>query len=835
MAESTPVMQQYRRIKAQHPDALLFFRLGDFYELFDEDARLASNLLDLVLTSRDKETPMCGVPYHAAETYLGRLVDLGYRVAVCEQMEDPRQAKGLVRREVVRVVTPSTYAGEAEEAPRRWLGVLTQVDGVAGIGLLDLGHGSFRVAAVRGEQGAESLRRAARELERHGIAELLAAEVAPGDLGDLPRAPLPGAAALDESRRLLGDALHRLPPPAARAALLGHAYLVETQRGASRHLEPPHLYEVERGLGLDRATRRNLEIVERLDGQRQGSLLWVLDDTRSVGGRRLLREWLERPLSDIEEITARQEAVALLHSDGLTRLRLRDLLGGARDMERLLARTGLGSAGPRDYVALAATLSLGPRLGEILPAGGERLEAIRATLSAPLGLADAIAAAICDEPPAMARDGNFVRQGFSAEIDRLRSAKDGAKEYLADFERQAREDTGIRTLKVGFNKVFGYYIEVTRSNLALVPPSWERRQTIASGERFVTDELRRQEELIGRAERELQSLEAAVLEQLRLEVLERASDIQARAAALSELDVLQSLAEVGRRRGYVRPELRREPVLELVSARHPVVEALLPQGAFVPNDTRLDARGQRLHLITGPNMGGKSTVLRQVALLQVMAQVGSLVPAERAVIGLADRVFTRVGASDDLARGVSTFMAEMLEVAVILREASAQSLVVLDEVGRGTGTADGVAIAAAVTEYLASVVRCRALVATHYLELCALSERETGIRNFTVAVAEEGRKVVFLHRIVPGAASRSYGLDVARLAGVPEAVLSRAEERIAAPVAASAEREAVQLALFDLPPHPALERLRSVDPMRMTPLEALTELAALKGLCEEVP
>ncbi len=835
MAESTPVMQQYRRIKAQHPDALLFFRLGDFYELFDEDARLVSNLLDLVLTSRDKETPMCGVPYHAAETYLGRLVDLGYRVAVCEQTEDPRQAKGLVRREVVRIVTPATYAGEAEEAPRRWLGVLTQVDAAVGIGLLDLGHGSFRVAALRGDHGGDQLRQAARELDRHGIAELLADGIERPELGDVPTAPMPGAAAQEESRQMLGDALHRLPPAAARAALLGHAYLLETQRGALRHLESPHLYEVERGLGLDPATRRNLEIVERLDGQRQGSLLWVLDDARSVAGRRLLREWLERPLSDLGEIAARQAAVVALFEDGLCRSRLREQLGRARDMERLLAKMGAGSAGPRDYVALAATLALGPQIAALLPEGGERLAAIGEVLRTPLAIGGEIAATLQDEPPAMAREGNFVRAGFSDEIDRLRTAKDGAKEYLLDFERRAREETGIRTLKVGFNKVFGYYIEVTRSNLQLVPAAWERRQTIASGERFVTDELRRQEELIGRAERELQSLEAAVLESLRQAVLAKAPDVRARAAALAELDVLQSLAEVGRRRGYVRPELRREPVLELVGARHPVVEALLSQGAFVPNDTHLDARGQRLHLITGPNMGGKSTVLRQVALLQVMAQAGSLVPAERAVIGLADRVFTRVGASDDLARGVSTFMAEMLEVAVILRDATAQSLVVLDEVGRGTGTADGVAIAAAVTEYLASVVRCRALVATHYLELCSLAEREKGIRNYTVAVAEEGRKVVFLHRIVPGAASRSYGLDVARLAGVPEAVLARAEERLQAPVAAAAEEGGVQLALFDLPPHPALERLRRLDPMRMTPLEALTELAALKGLCEEVP
>ena len=835
MAESTPVMQQYRRIKAQHPDALLFFRLGDFYELFDEDARLVSNLLDLVLTSRDKETPMCGVPYHAAETYLGRLVDLGYRVAVCEQTEDPKQAKGLVRREVVRVVTPSTYAGEAEEAPRRWLGVLTQVDAAAGIGLLDLGHGSFRVAALRGEHGEPGLRGAVRELERHGVAELLADGVECREFGDVPAAPMPGAAALAESRETLGDALRRLPPAAARAALLGHAYLLETQRGALRHLQAPHLYEVEQGLGLDPATRRNLEIVERLDGQRQGSLLWVLDDTRSVAGRRLLREWLERPLSDLAEIGARQEAVVALFEDGLSRLRLRDLLSRARDMERLLAKLGAGSAGPRDFVALAATLALGPELAAGLPEGGDRLSVIGEVLREPLAVTAEIGAALQDEPPALARDGNFVRQGFSDEIDRLRAAKDGAKEYLVDFERRAREETGIRTLKVGFNKVFGYYIEVTRANLQLVPAQWERRQTIASGERFVTDELRRQEELIARAERELQALEAAVLENVRQAVLAEAPAVQARAAALAELDVLQSLAEVGRRRGYVRPELRREPVLDLVGARHPVVEALLPQGAFVPNDTRLDARGQRLHLITGPNMGGKSTVLRQVALLQVMAQAGSLVPAERAVIGLADRVFTRVGASDDLARGVSTFMAEMLEVAVILRDATAQSLVVLDEVGRGTGTADGVAIASAVTEYLGSVVRCRALVATHYLELCGLAEREKGIRNFTVAVAEEGRKVVFLHRIVPGAASRSYGLDVARLAGVPEAVLARAEERLLSPVAASASDGAVQLALFDVPPHPAIERLRALDPLRMTPLEALAELAALKGLCEEVP
>ncbi len=835
MAESTPVMQQYRRIKAQHPDALLFFRLGDFYELFDEDARLVSNLLDLVLTSRDKETPMCGVPYHAAETYLGRLVDLGYRVAVCEQTEDPRQAKGLVRREVMRVVTPSTYAGEAEEAPRRWLGVVTQEDAAVGLGFLDLGHGSFRVAAVHGEQADARLRHAVRELERHGVAELLADDAVCPELGDVPRAPMPTETAQEESRRMLGDILHRLPPAAARAALLGHAYLLETQRGALRHLEPPHLYEVERGLGLDPATRRNLELVERLDGQRQGSLLWVLDDTRSVAGRRLLREWLERPLSELDEITARQEAVSALAEDGLRRARLRELLSRARDMERLLARMGAGSAGPRDFVGLAATLGLGPVLKELLPPGCERLGAIAAAIGRPLALEAEITAALQDEPPALAREGNFVRSGFSDEIDRLREAKDGAKEYLVEFERRAREETGIRTLKVGFNKVFGYYIEVTRPNLGQVPGTWERRQTIASGERFVTEELRRQEELIGRAERELQSLEAAVLELLRQNVLAAAREVQARAAALAELDVLQSLAEVGRRRGYVRPDLRREPVLDLQGARHPVVEALLPQGAFVPNDARLDARGQRLHLITGPNMGGKSTVLRQVALIQVMAQIGSLVPAERAVIGLADRVFTRVGASDDLARGVSTFMAEMLEVAIILRDATAQSLVVLDEVGRGTGTADGVAIASAVTEYLASVVRCRALVATHYLELCSLAEREKGIRNFTVAVAEEGRKVVFLHRIVPGAANRSYGLDVARLAGVPEAVLARAEERIQqAPLAAATDDRAVQLALFDVPPHPAIERLRRLDPMRMTPLEALTELAALKSLCEEM-
>jgi len=832
VADATPVMQQYRRIKAQHPDALLFFRLGDFYELFDDDARLASSLLDLVLTSRDGETPMCGVPYHAAEGYLGRLVDEGYRVAVCEQMEDPKSARGLVRREIVRVVTPATYAGEAEEAPRRWLGVLVRHEAAVGLALLDFGHGSFRVAQPR---GADALHSAAREIERHSVMELLTPCDDAADLPDAPRAPLPGAAALEESRTMLGDALRRLPAAAAEAAVLGHAYLLETQRGALGHLEAPRLYEVAQGLGLDPATRRNLELTERLDGQRQGSLLWVIDDTCSVPGRRLLREWLERPLTDLAGIVARQDAVAALYADGLRRRRLRERLADVRDLDRLLAKAGAGSAGPRDYLALARTLEGAPGIAEGLPEGAARLGALAEVLRPPLAVAGVVLHAVRDDPPALAREGDFVRAGHSRQIDELRAAKDGAKEYLAAFERRAREETGIRTLKVGFNKVFGYYIEVTRANLALVPPEWERRQTIANGERFVTDELRRQEELIGRAERELQSLEAAVLEEVRQATLAAAAEIRQRAAAMAELDALQALAEVGRRRGYVRPELRREPILELVAARHPVVEALLPGGEFVPNDTRLDARGPRLHVITGPNMGGKSTVLRQVACIQVLAQIGAMVPAERAVVGLADRVFTRVGASDDLSRGVSTFMAEMLEVAVILRDATAQSLVVLDEVGRGTGTADGVAIAAAVTEYLASVVRCRALVATHYLELCALADEDASIRNYTVAVAEDRKGVVFLHRIVPGAASRSYGLDVARLAGVPEAVLARAQERLRAPLPAAPGRPPEQLALFDVSPHPAIERLRALDPLRMTPLEALAELAGLKGLCEEVP
>ncbi|MDA8346036.1 MAG: DNA mismatch repair protein MutS [Thermaerobacter sp.] len=830
MSERTPLMQQYDRLKAENPGALLFFRLGDFYELFGEDAQIAAPLLEIVLTSRDQKTPMCGVPYHAAEGYIGRLVEGGYRVAVCEQTEDPATAKGLVRREVVRVVTAATYQADGDDQAR-WLGVLVRAGAELGLGLVDLGHGRFRVATLRGE---DQERRARRELQRAGAAELLLSGVDAGELTNAALAPLPSAQALHESRGELGEALLRLPPAAQEAALLGHAYLAETQRGALSHLEAPRLYEVDRGLGIDPATRRNLELVQRLDGTREGTLLWVLDETRSALGRRLLREWVERPLLEREEIVARHDAVGVLLNEGIARARLREALSSVRDLERLLSRAGAGQAGPRDYLALGQTLQLCPDVAEIIGSmAGELLPKLTEPLGDALPVAAEVLRAIADDPPASAREGGFVRAGFDAEIDRLREAQGGAKDYLAGLERTAREVTGIRSLKVGFNKVFGYYIEVSRANVALVPPDWERRQTTANAERYVTADLRRQEELILRAERELVQREGAVLEALRQTVLAEADAIRRRAAALAALDCLQSFAEVARRRRYVRPEMREEPVLDLQDARHPVVEALLPAGEFVANDTALDARGTRLSLITGPNMGGKSTYLRQVALLQVMAQAGSFVPAKRAQIGLADRVFTRVGASDDLSRGVSTFMAEMLEVSLILREATARSLVVLDEVGRGTGTADGVAIAAAVAEYLASVVRCRALVATHYLELCALAEEYGAIRNHTVAVAEEGRRVVFLHRIVPGAASRSYGLDVARLAGLPEAVLGRAEQRLRDGGTPRPAPETHQLALFPVAPHPALLQLQALDPLRMTPLEALVALSDLKRLAEE--
>ncbi len=830
MSERTPLMQQYDRLKAENPGALLFFRLGDFYELFGEDAEIAAPLLEIVLTSRDQKTPMCGVPHHSFDVYIGRLVEAGYRVAVCEQMEDPAATKGLVRREVVRVVTAATYQAEGDERPR-WLGVLVRAGADVGLGLLDLGHGRFRVAAL---QGPDAEARARRELLRAGVAEILCAGADPGELQDIAQAPQPSPQALHESRRALADATLRLPAAAREAALLGHAYLGETQRGALAHLEPPRLYEVERGLGIDPATRRNLELVQRLDGTREGSLLWVLDETRSALGRRLLREWVERPLTERSEIVARHEAVLALADDGLSRGRLRDALAGVRDLERLLSRAGAAQAGPREYFALGETLRRCPEIAEIARTPrADLLSDAAEPLQAELPIAREIVRAIADDAPSHAREGGFVRTGFDPEIDRLRAAQGGAKDYLADFERRAREETGIRSLKVGFNRVFGYYIEVSRTNLALVPAAWERRQTTANAERYVTEDLRRQEELILRAERELVQRETAVLEALRQGVLAVADEIRRRAAALAALDCLQSLAEVARKRRYVRPVMHEEPVLVLTAARHPVVEALLPEGQFVANDVALDTRAARLSLITGPNMGGKSTYLRQAALIQVMAQAGSFVPAESAEIGLADRVFTRVGASDDLSRGVSTFMAEMLEVSLILREATARSLVVLDEVGRGTGTADGVAIAAAVTEYLASVVRCRALVATHYLELCQLAETHGAIRNHTVAVAEEGRRVVFLHRIVPGAASRSYGLDVARIAGLPEAVLSRAETRLRDGALPRRESPPDQLALFPVAPHPALARLQAIDPLNMTPLEALVALTDLRRLAEE--
>lgn len=830
MPERTPLMEQYARIKAEHPDALLFFRLGDFYELFFDDAARASQLLDIVLTSRDGQTPMCGVPYHAWEQYVGRLVAAGERVAICEQMEDPALAKGIVRREVVRVVSPATWSPE-EEADHRWLGAIAVEGASVGVALLDLGRGGFRCSELRGER---ALRAILREVERARCAEVLI-----GDGVELPaefaarRAPYPDPRAMLQAREALAAEAGRLPPAALAAAVLGRAYLEETQRGALRHLEAPHLYELERGLLLDSATRRNLDLLQRVDGSREGSLLGVLDATRTAPGRRLLRDWLERPLGDPVAISERQEAVASLHEDGMRRARVQELLSRVRDIERILARAGAGQDGPRDLRALGDTLGLCPAIAQALEGlTADMAMEIRRTLSRPEELGERIRSALTDNPPALPRDGGYVRPGCDAEIDRLRSAQDGAREALARYEQEARERLGIRSLKVGYNRVFGYYIEVGRAGLPQVPADWQRKQTVASGERFLTPELREHEALILRATQELGARESAVLEQLRQAALDAAEEVRGRARAIAALDVLQSLAEVARARRYVRPEILEEPVLELRGARHPVVEALVERGEFVPNDLSLDARGERLALITGPNMGGKSTYLRQVALLQIMAQVGSFVPADSARIGIADRVFTRVGASDDLSRGVSTFMAEMLEVSQIVREATPRSLVILDEVGRGTGTADGLAIAAAVTEYLCAVVRCRALVATHYLELCALADEDSGIRNFTVAVAEEGRSVVFLHRIVPGAADRSYGLEVARLAGLPDTVLGRAEERMRKNAREHPEPPR-QLALFPVDPHPALVELRRIDPERITPLEALVKLAELRRLAEE--
>ena len=862
----TPLMRQYRQVKQQHPEAILFFRVGDFYEMFYEDAVEGSRLLDIALTSRDKnkadQVPLCGIPYHAATGYIAKLLRAGRSVALCDQVEDPQTAKGLVRREVVRLYTPGTLiepdllaAGEPN-----YLAALAPGPSGLGLAWLDLSTAEFRVLEL-GAPWTDALRDELLRIEPKEIlvpdheAERLRVVLSftPAVIRPVPDAAVHHADArallLEHFRvaSLAGFGCDDKPLAVAAAGALLR-YVKETQPGASlAHIARMQAYALGSTMILDRATQRNLELVRRpADGQVDGSLLHVLDRTVTPMGARLLREWILHPLTERPAIASRQAAVADLHGDLARRNRLRTALRGVSDLERLMSRVVLGVANARDLCALKDSIAAVPDINRLLASCAAPLLRERAEPWDDLAqLAAVIDRTLQPEPPASLKEGGLIRAGFHAGLDELRTISRDGKAWIARIETQERERTGIESLKVRYNQVFGYYLEVTKPNLPKVPAEYIRKQTVANAERFITQELKTLEDKVLGAEDRIRALEYDLFDALRREAAAAAARVQALARTLALADAVAALAEAAAEGGYCRPDLLESDQLLIKDGRHPVLERQALPGGFIPNDVQLGGPDRRLLVITGPNMAGKSTYLRQVALIVLMAQMGGFVPAKSASIGLVDRIFTRIGAADNLVEGQSTFMVEMTEAANILHHATARSLIILDEIGRGTSTFDGLSIAWAVAECLADHTRigARTLFATHYHELTDLAGTHAGVRNYNVAVRERGDEILFLRKIVEGGADRSYGIHVAQLAGLPHDVLARATEVLARLENGSAQDVAGQLGL-DLPlktapdptlpaPHPILEEVRQMDLFGMTPLEAMNKLAAIKERLEK--
>jgi DNA mismatch repair protein MutS len=843
LGDDTPLMAQYRDIKSRHPGSILFFRMGDFYEMFFDDAELGARVLGITLTSRGDGVPLAGVPVKAAADYLRQLVGAGHRVAICEQVEDPKLAKGIVRREVIETVTPGALLqdGWLAGARNNW------IVAAAGTGLaaIDLSTGEFVLELIA--RGALD-----DALQRYGPAEVvvpvgtelsgnwLRTEREPWEFD----APLAGD---DLARRFqlagldgLGIASDDAPAVGAAGALL--RYLVELQPGGLPHLGRPAVRRGDAHLWLDEMTRRNLELVEPLQaGNEAATLLKTIDHTVTPMGGRLLRQWVLSPLREVTAIEARLDAVGTCLERGAARQRLGEALDGVRDLERLAGRAAAGRATPRELGALRDSFVRLPdvrrALDELVGAAQDgRLADCRAELDPLDDLAALLARGLVDRPPATIAEGGVIREGYDAELDELCSLRDGGRQTIASIQQRERERTGIPSLKVGFNKVFGYFLEVTHAHRDRVPPDYERRQTLAGAERYVTPELKDYEAKVLGAEEHIGRREAELFAALRLAVGDAIARVQRTARVLAHLDVWRALADVAERHRYVRPALHDGFALTLTASRHPVIERLMPREAFMPNDVHFDET-ERLLLVTGPNMAGKSTILRQIGLCVVLAQLGGFIPADAARVGVVDRLFTRVGASDNLARGQSTFMVEMAETSAILHGATARSLVLLDEIGRGTSTYDGVAIAWAVSEHLHDRVGCKTMFATHYHELMQLPERLQHARNYNVLVREAGDRVVFLHRLAPGGTDRSYGVHVAELAGLPNAVVKRAREVLSrlegehrvVPGAPPAPPDPGQLALFtDALPHPVVDDLKALDLNTMTPIEALNRLAELQ-------
>jgi DNA mismatch repair protein MutS len=863
-AASTPLMQQYREIKSRHQDAILFFRMGEFYEMFYEDAEIAAKTLGLTLTSRNNggasEVPLAGVPVKAAGEYLRRLIQQGYRVSICEQTEDPKFAKGIVKREVVETITPGAAFSDdlLDGARNNYLCALNREDELVGMAAVDLSTGDLRLA-ISSAKDLESL------LSRYTPREIIVARgsnlvhMLKGPTGE--EGPMVTEREIwefdaDLGRDQIVDRFHvssleafgiepgdRVSVGAAGGLL---RYLDELQPSGIPHLARPKIDRPGGSMPLDEMTRRNLEIVESLrGGETSGTLLGVLDRTLTPMGARLLREWLLSPLVDRKLIETRLDAVEAL-GDALIRSAMREGLDGVRDVERLGGKAAAGRASPRELKALGDSMTRLPLVESAL----DRARSAGAAKGVPafdrhIALWDScgdlcaeIARTLVDRPPIVIGDESSIREGVDTALDEWRALRDGGKDGIARIQAEERARTGINSLKVGYNKIFGYFIEVSNSNTHLVPSDYQRRQTLAGAERYVTPSLKEYEERVLTAAEQVESRERELFESLRGKVGADIARLQSVARLLAELDVFASLAEVAERESYVRPELTDVFALEITAGRHPVVERMMPREKFMPNDITLTENG-RMMILTGPNMAGKSTILRQVGLIVLMAQTGSFVPASRARIGLVDRLFTRVGASDNLVRGQSTFMVEMSETSAILHTATNRSLVLLDEIGRGTSTYDGISIAWSVSEYLHDKIGCKTVFATHYHELTQLADTLVAVRNYNVQVREVGEEILFLHRLQPGGADRSYGIEVGRIAGLPPTVLARARELLrlleaeqivprSHPVSKKQQSAPEdQLALFGLPPHPLVQQLIKLDPNAMTPIQALEMLARL--------
>jgi len=861
--EDTPLMQQWREVKSRHRDALVFFRVGDFYEFFFGDAEEGSRLLGLTLTSRNNgaaaRVPLAGIPVKALDEYLARLVKQGRRVAICEQVEDPAFAKGIVKREVVETITPGTIVQDTLLQAKRnnyLVSLAKGRDAQWGLASMDLSTGEVETQGVDPSEVEAELGRLepSELLVARSVAEELqaASNSTPSSFPFTIRDDWVFDEKLAREEMERAYQVHSLegfgfqpddgPLVQATGALL--AYIREIRPGGADHIRPPRIHRAGTAMLLDDMTRRNLELVESIRPGEGGTLLDVLDDTITAMGGRLLRKWVLRPLVEASGIWERQEAVEELLNDGTLRREIREAFRGISDLERLSGKLGTGRVGPRDLLGLGRSLAHLPRIKEI---GADATSPLSSFLMGEMDLLTdlrgLLEASLSPDTPPTLQDGGVIREGYDPKLDELRSIRDGAREFIASLQARERERTGVGSLKVGFNKVFGYYLEITRANLEKVPEDYVRKQTLANAERFFTPELKEWEEKVFGAEDRIQTLETEIFGRVRKEVASEVGRIQDTAGRLAKLDVLATLAEVARDRGYTRPEVHTGFEVDVREGRHPVVETMMPAEEFIPNDLRLDEEG-RIIILTGPNMAGKSTVLRQVGLIQLLAQIGAFVPASAARLPICDRIFTRVGASDSLARGQSTFMVEMNETAAIVHGATERSLILLDEIGRGTSTYDGVSIAWAVTEHLHEWVGAKTIFATHYHELTQLGDLLPQVRNLNVSVREVGEDIVFLRRLEEGGADRSYGIQVARLAGLPSGLLERARELLVELEGThsgggrglgrggkhrpASEPPLDQLSLF-APEHPVVSQLRELEVEELTPLEALNLLAALRA------